>query len=129
MSAADPARFALAAIRLANGLAALLAPRFLARRLAVESAAGPMSYPFRMFGIRTVLIAGDLVASDPTIRRHALRGAVLIHASDTASAAYAGVKGELPRRSALIATVISATNLVLAVVANNCLRSADDQDP
>ena len=48
-----------------------------------------MSYPFRMFGIRTVLIAGDLLASDPTIRRHALRGAIVVHGSDTASAAYA----------------------------------------
>jgi hypothetical protein len=127
MAVGDTARVTLAAIRLANGAAALLAPRFLARRLEVEFAAGPMSYPFRMFGIRTVLIAGDLLVPDPAIRRHALRGAVVIHGTDTASAVIAGITRQLPRRAALVVTGISATNLALAVVANHCARRPDDE--
>jgi hypothetical protein len=114
----DSARVALAGIRIVNGAIALLAPDVLARRLQVESASGPMAYPFRMFGIRTILIGADLLARDPAVRRHALRAALVVHASDTVSAAVAGASGALPRRAASIATGISALNTALALLAN-----------
>ena len=114
----DSARIALAGIRIYNGSAGLLTPGKLARRLDVEEAAGPMGYPFRMFGIRTILIGLDLLSRDPAVRRHALRAAVVVHASDTASAIVTGLTGGLPRRSALITTAISATNGALALVAS-----------
>jgi hypothetical protein len=114
----DWARVALAGVRIANGGAGLFAPDRLARRLGVERAAGPMGYPFRMFGIRTILIGIDLLAQDPAVRRHALRMAVVIHASDTASAFVTGVSGALPRRAAVTTTAISATNVALALIAN-----------
>ena len=117
LSAGDAARVALAGIRIVNGAAGLLTPGKLARRLDVEEAAGPMGYPFRMFGIRTVLIGLDLLSSDPGVRRHALRAAVVIHASDTASALATGLSGGIPRRSAVLTTAISATNTALALVA------------
>jgi hypothetical protein len=112
------ARRALAGIRIFNGAAALLAPVVLSRRLGVQEAAGPMSYPFRMFGIRTILIGADLLAIDPAVRRHAVRAALAIHASDTISAAAAWKSGALPRRAARMATAISAANVVLAWVAD-----------
>ncbi|MEA2509044.1 MAG: hypothetical protein QOG21_1126 [Actinomycetota bacterium] len=118
VSGEDLARRALAAVRIFNGAAGLLAPSFLARRLGVEEAAGPMAYPFRMFGIRTILIGSDLLARDPAVRRHALRAALVVHASDTISAVVAGRSGALPRRAARTATVISAINLALSVAAN-----------
>ena len=114
----DSARVALAGVRIFNGAAGLLAPRLLARRLEVEDAAAPMSYPFRMFGIRTILIGADLLARDPAVRRHALRAAIIVHTSDTVSAFAAGKSGALPRRAARITTAISALNLALALVAN-----------
>ena len=114
----DPARVALAGIRIVNGTAGLLAPGFLARRLDVEAASGPMAYPFRMFGIRTILMGADLLARDKAVRRHAVRAAVVVHASDTVSAYLAGASGALPRRAARVATVISAVNLALALLAN-----------
>jgi hypothetical protein len=114
----DCARVALAGIRIINGTAALLAPGRLARRLEVESASGPMAYPFRMFGIRTILIGADLLAHDSAVRRHALRAAVVVHASDTVSALAAGASGALPRRAARMTTAISAVNVVLALLAN-----------
>jgi hypothetical protein len=114
----DLARRALAGVRIFNGAAGLLAPAFLARRLGVEDAAGPMSYPFRMFGIRTILIGADLFAIDPAVRRHAVRAAVVVHASDTVSAAVAWRSGALPRRPARMAMAISAGNLMLAILAN-----------
>jgi hypothetical protein len=117
-SAEDLARRALAAVRIVNGTAGLLAPGFLARRLGVEDAAGPMAYPFRMFGIRTILIGSDLLARDPAVRRHALRAALVVHASDTISAVVAARSGALPRRAARTATAISVVNLALAMAAN-----------
>lgn len=114
----DPARIALATVRIAAGVGGLFAPRLLARRLDVEEAAGPMGYPFRMFGIRTILIGADLLSRDPEVRRHALRVAALIHVSDTISAAVTGLTGGVPRRAAVTTTAISATNAVFAVLAS-----------
>jgi hypothetical protein len=114
----DSARIALAGIRIYNGANGLFAPERLARRLDVEEASGPMSYPFRMFGVRTILIGLDLLSRDPAVRRHALRAAVVVHASDTASALVTGLAGALPRRSAVATTAISAANTVLALVAS-----------
>jgi hypothetical protein len=42
---------------------------------------------------------------------------VVIHATDTASAATCLVKGYLPRRAGVVATLISGVNTVLAVIA------------
>ncbi len=113
----DFARVTLAGIRIFNGTAGLFAPGMLSKRLEVEDAAGPMAYPFRMFGVRTILIGVDLLARDPEVRRHAVRQASLIHASDTISAWAAGKSGALPPKAAKTATVISAVNLALALIA------------
>ena len=61
---------------------------------------GPAVHIARMFGIRTILIGLDLLSSDPAVRAHALRLSVLVHASDTVSAAAAGLSKQLPRRAA-----------------------------
>ena len=60
----DPsaARKALAAVRFVNGALGLLAPQVLLRRLGTDPTLDRSGvYPFRMFGVRTVLLAGDLV--------------------------------------------------------------------
>src|SRR4051794_10739427 len=89
---ADQARVALAAIRIVNGGLALFAPNFLLRRLGTDVRRDPSGvYPFRMFGIRTLLIGADLLTLTGDQRRRATRFAVLIHASDTVCAAWAGL--------------------------------------
>ena len=118
----DCARVALAGIRIFNGTAGLVAPTRLARQLEVEEAAGPMSYPFRMFGIRTILIGADLLARDPAVRRHALRASIVVHTSDAVSAYAAMRSGALPRRAARMTTAISTVNAILAVLANRGAR-------
>ena len=123
MKASDRARVALAGIRMFNGAGALVAPRAFARRMGTEADAdGAAVHALRMFGIRTALIALDLLSRDPAVRRHALRVALLIHVSDTISAARAGFAGQLPRRSAVVATGISSLNVVLAWIASSELR-------
>lgn len=114
----DRARTALAMVRIVNGAAALVAPTFLLRRVGTDTTRDTSGvYPFRMFGIRTVLIGADLLTLTGAERARAERLAVLIHATDTISAATAGVQGHLPRRSALLTTAISAGNTALAVIA------------
>jgi hypothetical protein len=111
----DAARFALAAIRIFNGGTALLAPERLDERLGLDRSA---DYPWRMFGIRTVLIGLDLLSRDPEVRRHALRASLLVHGSDTISAAKAGFTRSLTPRAALTATAISGVNVALALIAS-----------
>jgi hypothetical protein len=119
----DSARFALAGVRLFNGGAALVVPRMFAKRVGTEADAdGAAVHVLRMFGIRTVLIALDLLSRDPNVRRHALRVSVLIHASDTASAAMAGLSRQLPPKAAKLATAVSAVNVALALIASKEVR-------
>jgi hypothetical protein len=112
------ARILLGTIRLANGSLALLAPAQLADRLGVDPEENPaMLYVLRMFGIRTVLIARDLLAHDEQARAKALRRAPLIHASDTLAAGLAAASGKLPRRAAVLITAVSVVNTALALAA------------
>jgi hypothetical protein len=112
------ARRALAAIRLVNGALALLTPRLLIRRLGTDPDRDPSAiYPFRMFGVRTVIIGADLLLLTGEEQKRATKLAVLIHATDTATAATCLVKGYLPRKAGIMATAISGLNTVLALIA------------
>jgi hypothetical protein len=115
-SAPDLAWKALAAIMLTNGMLALAAPRWLARRLGVDPEAQPATlYVLRMFGIRTVLVAADLCLQ-PERRRRALREGILMHSTDAAAALVAAALGRLPVRAGLMAGAISTVNTALSVV-------------
>jgi hypothetical protein len=134
----DHARIALATIRLVNGGLALLAPEVMLRRFEGRQAdpgAGPdpgrvAVYPLRMFGIRTVVLGIQLLASgsgqqsgpgplngpgpqSSSLRQQGKAG-VVIHASDAASAITAGLRRQLPARVSIAAAGISLTNTALA---------------
>lgn len=112
------ARKALAGVRIVMGTAGLVAPGLMLRRLGVDTARDrSATYPFRMFGIRTIVIGADLLLLQGEDLRRASRIAVLIHATDTVSAATTAIKGDLPRRQAILATSVSAVNTALAVAA------------
>ena len=111
-----PARCALAAIRIVNGGVGLLAPHLFIGRFDPDRPASPAAiYAFRLFGIRTVLIGLDLL--NPARAQRAAREGVLIHASDTVTAASLAISGAVPRRTGIVTTAISAANVVLAVLA------------
>jgi hypothetical protein len=113
-------------IRIANGSTALVAPTVLTRNLGVGRADNQaIQYVFRMFGVRTVLIGLELLLPDGEVRAAAVRVAPVIHASDTASAAFAGLTRQIPARSAVIATSISALNTALALTARAGLREPE----
>jgi hypothetical protein len=114
----DSARVLLGWIRLLNGSLALLAPGFLARRIGVDPEADPgITYVFRMFGIRTVLIAADLLVQTGERRTEAVRRAPLIHASDTLAALLA-TRGRRFGKGGRGIVAISALNTLLALLAN-----------
>ncbi|MFG1707795.1 hypothetical protein ACFLIM_31775 [Nonomuraea sp. M3C6] len=114
----DYARYTLAAIRLFNGAAALLAPRVMLRRLGTDPDLNPAAiYALRLFGIRTVLIGLDLLRLEGDDLEQALRTGVLIHTSDALTAASAGVHRRLPAQAAAMATAISSLNILLALAA------------
>ena len=112
------ARLTLAGIRLFNGVAALFVPAALARRLGVDPESNPAAlYALRLFGVRTVLIGAQLLLRDGGVRAHSLRVAPAVHALDATAALIAGERGQLPRRAATTAAIISTVNTVLAIIA------------
>lgn len=129
MNAGDVTRKALAGIRIFNGAVGLFAAGRMAEQLGGELGDDKrFVYPARMFGIRTLVLGLDLFTlrtSDASARR-VLAQAVLIHATDTAAAAYAGRRGELPAKAAKFTTAISAVNTALAIVSlTTYLRKGD----
>ncbi|MEU6549246.1 hypothetical protein ABZ915_03020 [Streptomyces sp. NPDC046915] len=111
--------YALAGIRLFNGATGLLAPDLLIRRLDPdrEPPSPAAIYAFRLFGIRTILLGLDLLTNRGERLREDLREGILIHGSDTATAASLGLGGRLPPRTAVLTTLISAVNTALAATA------------
>jgi len=116
----NAARVTLAAIRIVNGALGLLAPALAARKIGAPE--GAPLYPWRMFGIRTLILGGELLTRNPELRDKAVQLALPIHASDTASAAIGGFLGETSKRTSIMLTAISGTNTVLALLARKTLR-------
>ncbi|MEV6238395.1 hypothetical protein [Lentzea sp. NPDC051838] len=115
MKLGDVTRTVLACVRIFNGALGLFAAGKMAKSLGGELGDDKrFVYPARMFGIRTLVLGVDLLTLKAD--RRVLRQAVLIHATDTAAAFYAGRSGELPAEAARLTTIISAVNTGLAVV-------------
>ena len=113
------ARYLLAAIRIVNGAIGLFAPQLLIRRFGdADPDHNPAAiYGLRLFGVRTVLIGLDLLTLRGEELERAVRRGVLIHVSDTATAAALGLSRQLPPETAVPVTLISATNTALALAA------------
>ncbi|MCX4545539.1 hypothetical protein [Streptomyces sp. NBC_01565] len=125
MDARSLARYSLAGIRLVNGVAALLAPQVVARRLGADESQPALVYVMRMFGVRTVFIGAELLLlQDPDRIAQALRVGTVIHTSDALSAAAAGWCGTLRPKAAVLATAISTVNVALSLVAQWPRRGA-----
>ncbi|HEY8202814.1 MAG TPA: hypothetical protein VII47_15865 [Actinomycetota bacterium] len=99
-----------------NGGLALLAPGRLTKTFGLdEEAAGPAAYVLRLFGVRTIYLGISLLTDgdhDAELQR-----APYIHASDTAAAIFAGIKGHLPPKAAATGAAMSGVNTMLALVA------------
>ena len=118
MTALSKARYALAVIRIVNGLLALVAPSLIIKRFGGNPGQDAAAiYGLRLFGVRTVLIGADLITQQGRPLEHTVNQAVVIHASDTVTAATLGTSGRLRPAVAVPVTAISALNTALAVAA------------
>lgn len=107
----------LGSIRLFNGVVALTVPEAAARRLGTDPEANPAPiYPLRMFGVRTVILGGELLIGGAETRRRSMQLGVAIHVSDTAAAVAGGARGHLPPGVAALLTAISTVNTGLAIL-------------
>jgi hypothetical protein len=123
--------YLLAGIRLFNGAAGLLAPELLIRRFDPDrDPPSPAAvYAFRLFGIRTVLLGLGLLTHSGERLREDLREGILIHGSDTVTAATLGIHGHVSPRTAVMTTLISAVNTALAVSATAALANSAKDKP
>jgi hypothetical protein len=118
VTALSKARYVLAAIRIGNGLLALVAPSLIIKRFGEDPAKDAAAiYGLRLFGVRTVLIGADLITEHGQPLQHTISQAVVIHASDTVTAATLGTSGRLRPQMAVPITLISALNTALAIAA------------
>ena len=110
------ARLLLASIRLVNGSIALCMPGLIIRQLRPAPEEQPATrYALRMFGIRTILLAIDLVRPPGPVRDQAIQTAPIIHAADTIAATLAARSGMLPDRAGKMIMAISAFNTLLSL--------------
>lgn len=115
----ERAHLVLGAIRLFNGVAALLVPEKTVRRLGADPDASPTAvYPLRMFGVRTVVLGLELLLGEEETRAQSMRTGVLIHGSDVCAALLGGVRQQLPPRVAVPLVGISTINTSLAILAS-----------
>jgi len=122
------ARYSLAAIRIVNGLLAFVAPSLIIKRFGENPAKDAAAiYGLRLFGVRTVLIGADLITQRGEPLEHSIKQAVLIHASDTLTAATLGTSKRIRPQMAVPLTLISALNTALAVAAWVHLRQEAKQ--
>ena len=122
----DCARILLALIRLLNGVIALFAPHLIVRRFE-KDAHDPVvaHYALRMFGIRTILIAIDLLRPPGPERKHAIRFAPLIHATDAIGAAMAAGSGRVSTKTGYTVVAISTMNTILALLMQGGARNEE----
>jgi hypothetical protein len=116
MTMLSKARYVLAVIRIVNGLLAFVAPALIIKRFGENPDKDAAAiYGLRLFGVRTVLIGADLLTQQGRPLKRTIDQAVLIHASDTWTAARLSVSGRLRPEMAAGITAISALNTVLAI--------------
>ena len=117
----DPitARRTLAQLRLAVGVATLVAPRLAARAFGIDPDANPaLPYFARMFGAREVFMAVPFLMPAPGLDEAELAArAVPVDVADGVASLAAGLRGGLPWRAAIPATLAAAAGAYLGTAA------------
>jgi len=113
------ARRTLAQARLVAGIGALVAPRVAARVMGIDPDANPATpYLARLFGAREVYMAAPFLMPVPGLDEAELASrAVPVDAADAVASLLAGLRGHLPWRAAIPATLAGAAGTWLGTVA------------
>jgi len=118
-TAGHAARYALGGIRILNGALGLLAPAVIIRRFGDKNPARNAAalYGLRLFGVRTIVLGAGLFLLRRRELDGAVRSAVLIHGSDTATVLSLRRNGQLSPERANPLILISGLNTLLAITA------------
>lgn len=113
------ARRTLAQIRLAVGIGAVVAPRLTGKAFGVDAASNPAApYLARLFGAREIYMAMPFLMPAPGLDEAELAArAVPVDATDAVASLFGGLRGYLPWRAALPATVAGCVGTWLGSVA------------
>jgi hypothetical protein len=112
------ARRSFGPVRLVEGVLALAAPRLLLGRLVTDPEQDPSgSYPFRLFGVRSVPIGADRLILTGDRAGPESKVAVAIQATDTAKPATRLLTGHLPWRAGSVASLACAVHSLLGQIA------------
>lgn len=108
----------LVSVRSAIGAGAWLAPRFSGRLFGLDPDANPQAtYLGRLFGVRDIALGFGLNASSGEQRAQWLRIGIACDLADAAAGVFAGRRGELPPRAALLVTATALTAAAMGMAA------------
>src|SRR5436190_22757233 len=103
--------------RTAIGAGSWLAPRLSGRLFGLDPVANPQApYLGRLFGVRDVALAAGLTGSDEQ-RARWLRIGIACDLADAAAGVFAGRRGELPPRAAVLVTVTALGAAAMGIAA------------
>lgn len=110
------ARAALVVLRLLVGVLGFLAPRATGRLFGVDPDENP-SLPFvaRLFAARDVTLAVGLAGADARERDRWLTLGAATDAADAVAAGLSGLRGEIPRRAALMGAATALVAVAMGV--------------
>ncbi len=116
MNTANPARTALAGIRLTLGIGGLVAPGLLARAFGIDPAESRgLTAMIRVFATRELMMGAGLLATSGAELDRWLRWGVLVDAGDVASALIAGMRGDAPARAVMLTGGAASTAVALGL--------------
>lgn len=114
------ARQALTALRLTIGTAAWLTPRLAAKLFGVDPDDNPAA-PFvaRLFGARDIAMGAVMLEGDEDEVARWIDYGIAIDAADAVAAIAGGVRGYLPKRTAIMAGLAATSAVALGVIARD----------
>jgi hypothetical protein len=109
---------ALAAIRMAIGIASWTTPRVAGRLFGLDAQANPQSpYLARLFGVRDVALAWGVLSTDGEARRQWLTAGLACDAADALAGIAGGRGGYLPKLTSALVSGTALSALVLGAAA------------
>lgn len=97
------ARITMIVVRFTLGILSWFLPTIAARIMLIDPKANPaLSYPLQLFGARDVVLGILILDPQNDKLNHYLQIGLIIDLCDVAASGIAGLKGQIPKRSAIL---------------------------
>jgi hypothetical protein len=121
MNTSNPARNALAGIRLTLGIGGLVAPGLLARSFGIDPAESRgLTAMIRVFAARELMMGVGILATSGPDRDRWLRWGAMVDAGDVVSALLAGIRRDAPARAVVLTGAAGSTAVALGLSQLKC---------